>query len=375
MTMTSDEIFMARAIELASRGREHTAPNPCVGAVMVSDGQIVAEGWHHFCGGLHAERECIADARKKGVDMTACTMYVTLEPCNHYGKTPPCTQGIIEAGIRHIVVGARDPNAVAAGGVEFLKEKGITVQTGILERECLDLISDFIVWQKTARPYSIVKMASTLDGRIAGPEGKPEAVSSPESFAQVQNLRAIVGAIIVGGNTLYQDNPGLTCRKPNLPEDFIQPRPVVVTSRLPKADSELTAISSRFKETIFWTDEETACSNVAKRLRAKGIEVTGLPYSENGLNLKLGLEKLRKDHGILRTLCEGGGKLAMSLVSAGLCDELVWFQAPRILGNENGVPVFSGGKAGSMAETVNFRMCSFEKSGPDLKIIFKPEDS
>lgn len=373
--MTNDEIFMAHAVKLASKGRERTAPNPTVGAVMVSDNRIVAEGWHHFCGGLHAERECIADARKKGVDMKKCSMYVTLEPCNHFGKTPPCTAGILEEGIPEIIVGARDPNAVAAGGVEFLKENGVKVRTGILEQECLDLISDFIIWQKTDRPYSIIKMASTLDGRIAGPAGKPEAVSCPESFAEVQNLRAMVGAVIVGGNTLYQDNPSLACRRTDLPEGFVQPRPVFVTSRLPEADSDLQAVSSRFSETIFWTDEKNSQSAAADNLRKKGIEVTGLPYSGNGLNLESGLEKLRSDHGILRTLCEGGGKLAMSFVSAGLCDELVWFQAPRILGNESGIPVFSGSGALSMSETANFRISNCEASGRDLKIIFKPEGS
>lgn len=373
--MTPDEKFMAYAAMLALKGREHTAPNPCVGAVLVQADQIVAEGWHHYCGGLHAERECIADARKKGVDMKKCTMYVTLEPCTHYGRTPPCTEAILKEGIPHIVVGARDPNATAAGGIEFLHKNGVMVHSGILEKECLDLISDFIVWQKTDRAYSIIKMAGTLDGKIAGPQGKQEAVSCPESFADVQNLRAIVGAVIVGGNTFYQDNPTLNCRKKNLPEDFIQPRPVIVTSRLPEATSELTAVSTRFKETIFWTDEKNAKSEAAERLRDKGIEVTGLPYCETGLNLKVGLEKLRSEHGILRTLCEGGGKLAMSFVSAGLADELVYYQTPRILGNEKGISVFSGGAAMNMTETANFRISHFAKSGRDLKIILKPEDN
>lgn len=372
--MKPDERFMARAAELALKGRDRTAPNPCVGAVMVRYGQIVAEGWHRYCGGLHAERECIADARKKGVDMKKCTMFVTLEPCNHHGRTPPCTEAILEEGIPRVVVGARDPNAVAAGGVEHLRKNGVTVETGILERECLDLISDFIVWQNTKRAYSILKMASTLDGKIAGPYGKQEPVSCPESFADVQYLRSLVGAVIVGGNTLYQDNPSLTCRRENLPDGFVQPRPVIVTSRLPEADSELTAIKKRCSETIFWTDEATASGDTAKMLRGKGIEVTGLPYCEKGLNLQVGLEKLRSEHGILRTLCEGGGRLAMSFISSGLADELVYYQAPRILGNESGIPVFSGGGAQSMANATNFRISSFEPSGRDLKIIFKPEE-
>ena len=147
LTTPADAGFMARAVELACRGLGSAAPNPCVGAVLVQDGRIAAEGWHAVYGGPHAEINCLADARAKGVDPADCVLYVTLEPCNHYGKTPPCTQAIVAANVRTLVVGASDPNPdVAGGGIAWLRERGLQVTAGVLAKRCLDLIADFLVW-------------------------------------------------------------------------------------------------------------------------------------------------------------------------------------------------------------------------------------
>ena len=364
---------MTRAVELALRGRNRTAPNPCVGAVMVQDGHIVAEGYHRYCGGLHAERECIADARTKGVDMSQCTMFVTLEPCNHYGKTPPCTEGILQAGIKHIVVGTRDPNPKAAGGLEYLESRGVKVEHGVLEEQCRDLISDFLCWQFTDRAYSILKLACTIDGKIAGATGAQEAVSCPESFQDVQYLRSIVGAVIVGGNTLREDNPSLNCRLNNLPEGFSQPKAVVVTNSLPENPDDYTLTSTRAAETIFWTNALEADTKTAYELRKRGIEVEALPSDEKGLILEPGFKMLREKHDILRTLCEGGGKLALSMAEQELVDEFVMYQAPRILGNIQGRPNFAGSNREMISEAMNMRISRVQQSGRDLKIVFKPE--
>ena len=368
-----DEKFMARAVELAMQGRSRTAPNPTVGAVMVCDGQIVAEGYHMFCGGLHAERECIADAKAKGMDMTKCSMFVTLEPCNHHGKTPPCTESILEAGIPHIVVGTRDPNPKAAGGIEYLESKGVKVDQGVLKEQCKDLISDFLCWQFKDRAYSILKLASTIDGKIAGATGAQEAVSCPESFQDVQLLRSMVGAVIVGGNTLREDNPSLNCRLDPLPEGFRQPKAVVVTNNLPQNHEDYTLTTTRAADTIFWTSAEQAGTETASELKNKGIEVLPLPCNEKGLILEKGFTKLRGDHGILRTLCEGGGKLACSLAEQGLIDEFVMYQAPLIFGNVDGRPNFAGSANVLISEAMDLRVSRVEQSGRDLKIVFKPE--
>ncbi|NDV18852.1 bifunctional diaminohydroxyphosphoribosylaminopyrimidine deaminase/5-amino-6-(5-phosphoribosylamino)uracil reductase RibD [Pseudodesulfovibrio sp. JC047] len=368
---SNDERFMAEAIRLATQGRGATAPNPCVGAVLVDDGRIVARGWHTRCGQLHAERECLANARELGIDPTGMTMFVTLEPCNHHGKTPPCTDAIIEAGIAKVCVGTRDPNPVAAGGVEKLKHHGIQVTVGILEQQCTDLIADFLLWQRSHSPFNIVKMAATLDGKIASRERKPEPVSSPESFARVHALRGMVGAVVVGGTTFYADNPSLTCRLDTLPDDFIQPFGVVVTSRLPEDPASHTLLRDRPEQAIFMTTESAARSTAADRLRSRGSSVWPLPGSPGNLTLAYGFERLRYEKGCHYTLCEGGGTFAMTLIEQGLADELIHFVTPRILGDNLAPAAYSGRASVSMADAVNFRIINTEMTGTDIMLTMR----
>ncbi|WP_264983791.1 bifunctional diaminohydroxyphosphoribosylaminopyrimidine deaminase/5-amino-6-(5-phosphoribosylamino)uracil reductase RibD [Pseudodesulfovibrio portus] len=362
------EHFMRRAIELAYRGRGTTAPNPCVGAVLVRDGKIVAEGYHTRFGALHAERECLADAREKGVAPEGLTMYVTLEPCNHQGKTPPCTEGLIEAKVGTVVVGTRDPNPVAAGGVERLRRHGINVELGVCEQECLDLIGDFLLWQHSHSPYNILKMAATLDGKIASARNEPEPISGPESFARVHKLRSMVGAVVVGGNTFYADNPSLTCRMNDLPAGFIQPLAVVVTSRLPEAPAEHTLLRERSNRTIFMTSDKAARSKQADRLRERGTSVWPLPGEPGRLNLSPGFERLHAEQDCYYTLCEGGGRFAMSLIEQGLADEVVHFLTPRILGDNTAPSAYSGRDNVTMADTRDFRITRTERLGADIML-------
>jgi len=364
---------MAQAVELAYRGRGATAPNPCVGAVLADNGRIVAEGWHTKYGELHAERECLADAQRKGINPEGMTMYVTLEPCNHHGKTPPCTEALIQARIGKVVVGTRDPNPVASGGVENLKSHGIEVNCGVLEKECNDLISDFLLWQNSHSTFNIIKMAATLDGKIASRFRTPEPVSGPESFARVHDLRAQVGAVMVGGGTFYADDPSLTCRKDALPQDFIQPLAVVVTSRLPKNPTDFTLLRKRPERTIFMTTEASAHSPEAERLRQRGTSVWPLAGSPGCLNLSTGFERLRYDMGCHYTLCEGGGQFAMHLIAQGLADELVHFVTPRILGDNAAPAAYSGRNDIPMAEAMNFRIIRVEPTGSDIMLTLRPQ--
>jgi diaminohydroxyphosphoribosylaminopyrimidine deaminase/5-amino-6-(5-phosphoribosylamino)uracil reductase len=363
---------MARAASLARKGRGATAPNPCVGAVLVRDSEVVAEGWHMRYGGLHAERECLLDARSKGVDPRGLTMYVTLEPCNHHGKTPPCTQALIDAGVARVVIGTRDPNPVAAGGIERLTRAGIEVESGVLEGECLDLIADFLLWQGSHSTFNIIKMAATLDGKIASRFRRPEPVSCPESFARVHALRARVDAVIIGGTTFQADDPSLTCRMDPLPRDFIQPYAVVVTSRLPEDPKAHTLTRTRPERTIFMTTDKSARSPEADRLRQRGTSVWPLPGDPGGLNLSIGLERLRYDLGCHTTLCEGGGRFAMECISQGLGDEIVHFMAPRILGDEHAPSVYAGRNGLTMAEAINYRIIDMQASGCDVMLTMRP---
>ncbi len=370
---------MRHAAALALKGREGAAPNPCVGAVLVRHGQIVAEGFHQQYGGPHAEPNCLADAAKKGVNPADCVLYVTLEPCNHHGKTPPCSQAVIASGVRRVVIGCTDPNPdVAGGGIDALRAAGIEVVVGVEEGLCRDLIDEFVLWKTQKRPYSILKMASTLDGKIAARGGRPQPVSCQESMQDVHKLRAQVGAVIVGGNTFYGDNPQLTCRLD--PEGrlrgFCQPLAVVITSKLPKAYSTFNLLRSRPEQVVFWTSEYSAKTPLADELRERGTRIWALPElpgpAGEGLAFAAAYARLREEFGCLRTLCEGGGQLALSLARQGLVDEFVLYLAPRVLGDAEGKSLFSGEAVQSMDQTLGFRLSRTKSCGDDLKLIYKP---
>lgn len=367
--------FMGRAMVLAERGRGRTAPNPCVGAVLVRDNLVVAEGWHTACGQPHAEIEALRDARAKGVDPATCTLYVTLEPCNHQGKTPPCTRAILDAGIREVVVGCADPNPVAGGGADVLRQSGVLVRMGVRERECRDLIADFLVWQTTERPYSILKLATTLDGKIAARDGQAAWISGPASRREVHRLRSWCGAVVVGGGTLRTDNPLLTCRLPEY--DGPQPLAVVVTRSLP-APGGLNLLTSRAGQTIFWTGVAESRSDRATRLTDLGAAVWGLPPWKKdpnlGLDLAEGLRLLRRDRNCHYALSEGGGHLATSLHGQGLVDELRIFQAMKVLGDEQGRSAFAGRQDVSMRECWNFRLLEQDFFENDLFLRLRPEE-
>ncbi len=381
MSLKTKERFMLAAAALAKKGRGRTAPNPCVGAVLVRKGEIAAEGWHQKYGGPHAEIEALSDARRKGVDPALCSLFVTLEPCNHTGKTPPCTQAVLEAGIKHVVVGTRDPNPnVQGGGVEFLRGNGVQVETGVAEQACLDLIADFMVWNLTPATYNILKLASTLDGRIATRTGDSKWVSGEESRQGVHGLRARVGAVVVGGNTFYADNPRLTCRKGQNAKGAAQPLAVVVTSRLPTPDDDFFLLQERARETVFWTSKQASESERADSLRTVGCRVWGLGVWDSpegdvrgGFDFAPGFSRLREECGIWSTLCEGGGGLALSFLAQGLMHEFRLFLAPKVLGDEKAKPLFSGRKTPRMDEAYGFRLAETRASGEDVLLILRPK--
>ncbi len=380
-TLTNREAFMAHAVHVARQGLGPTAPNPNVGAVLVADGRIVAEGFHERFGQPHAEVQCLANARQHGVDASQCELFVTLEPCNHYGKTPPCTRAILEAGIRRVAIGCLDPNPdVAGGGAAFLESNGIQVEVGLLHDECRDLIDDFLVWKNTQRPYVFLKMATTLDGRIACRNGHSSYVTGAPARKYVHELRARVGAVMIGGGTLRADNPGLDVRLQPMPEHANDPLAVIVTRNLPGKGDVLKLIESRPQQTVFLTSNASAQHKNAQRLIDLGVKVIPLPAvveadgKENqdfGLNLEYGLIHLRQKFGIHHVLCEGGGGLAMSLFDSGLVDETLLFQAPKILGDDQAIPVFYGRAPMHMNEALPVRITSIQPIGDDILLTLK----
>lgn len=370
------EPFMREAMTLAERGRWLACPNPTVGAVLVRDGRVLAEGWHHACGEAHAEVDCLRDAAEKGVAPRECTLVVTLEPCNHQGRTPPCTDRILEAGIRRVVIGLRDPNPVAAGGVERLRAAGVEVIEGVCEQECRDLVADFLVWQEKKRPYLLLKLASTLDGRIATRTGHSQWVSCAASRAGVHALRAGIGqaggAIMVGGGTLRADNPRLTARTEQ-GASARQPWACVVTSRLPAVGSDCHLLRERPEQTIFISTPAVAASRLAHELRDLGARVLSVPpLAKGSLDMGSMLAQLYEEIACPYILCEGGGRLALSLLECGLVDEFHLHLAPRILGDNQAVPLFDGRTPLQLDEALQMRISDLRRCGDDVQIVLRP---
>ncbi|MCL1985190.1 MAG: bifunctional diaminohydroxyphosphoribosylaminopyrimidine deaminase/5-amino-6-(5-phosphoribosylamino)uracil reductase RibD [Betaproteobacteria bacterium] len=373
------EPFMDAAIALAEQGRWRACPNPVVGAVLVRDGQIAAQGFHSACGQPHAEVECLRDAAEKGVNPADCTLCVTLEPCNHYGKTPPCTQAIWESGIRRVVVGLRDPHPEAGGGADWLRERGVEVETGVRAQACHDLAADFLVWQQEQRPYLILKLASTLDGRIATRSGHAQWISGEYSRASVHELRAGIGscggAVLIGGNTFYTDNPLLTARP--LPSEGRQPLACILTSRLPHPAKNISLLHQRPGQCVFLCPRGIDASPEAAALRDIGAHVHGLDRApeHQGLDLHAGLRLLQKNHACFYVLCEGGGKLALSLLEQGLVDEFRLHMAPRILGDNAALPLFDGRAPLHMDQSLGMRIASLGMCGEDAHMVLRPSCS
>lgn len=368
---------MLQAVSLARQGKGAAAPNPCVGALLVSfDGQVLAEGYHTACGNPHAEIEALADARSRGVDPAQCILFVTLEPCNHQGRTPPCTRAILQAGINHVVVGHPDPNPDVDGkGMDMLREHGVHVESGVALEECRDLIADFLVWKTTARPFVILKLASTLDGKIATRTGDSCWVTGEAARAEVHRLRSMAQAVMVGGRTFSLDNPRLTCRIPDLP-GANDPLAVIVTSRLPRPDDDRHLLRDRPNRTVFLVPESGLDATRRFELERAGCRVWPIPSASTGsIDLRQGLERLRKELGCLFVLCEGGGKLAMSMAEQACVDEIQLFLAPKILGDDHAASSFSGREVLSMQQALGLRIVESNPVGEDLQIILRPREA
>ncbi len=331
----TDTYYMKTALELAEKGKGWTSPNPMVGAVIVKDGEIAGRGWHEKAGGPHAEVNAIADAagRTRGA-----TMYVTLEPCNHQGQTPPCTEAILEAKISRVVCAMEDPNPdVAGGGSAYLASKGIEVQTGVCENEARRLNEFFIKFVNTRRPFVILKSAATLDGKIAAKSGDSRWVTGPEAREHVHLLRHWVDAILVGVNTVKSDDPSLTARLEN--RSTKDPVRVILDTRLsfPEDARMLTQESSA--RTVIATGGRIDPEK-ARRLENTGARVLRLPAEDSGVDLLPLTEELGK-MGITSLLVEGGSRVSGSFLMAGLVDKICFFYAPKLLGGD-GIPVCSG---------------------------------
>lgn len=358
---------MKRALELAGLGRGRTSPNPMVGAVIVRDGEVVAEGWHKKAGTPHAERHALeaAGEKAKGADI-----YVNLEPCSHHGRTPPCAPALVEAGVARVFIGMRDPNPLVAGrGISILLDAGIQVESGILEQDCLRLNEVFIKHITTGMPFVILKGAMTLDGKIATAGGDSKWITCEESRAFVHRLRGEVDAVLVGSGTMAGDDPSLTSRIGNR---IKTPFRLVLDSRLATApESNFCKLASDGK-TIIVTTESAGCKKASALCDAGCRIVEVSEAAGGGCDLSETLRSLA-GMGITSVMVEGGGEVHFSFLKEKLADKILFFIAPKILGGRNSRTIVGGGGFPSIAESAKLKDVSVTRTGADILVEAYPD--
>ena len=347
------EKYMRRAIELAKNGIGFVNPNPLVGAVIVKNNEIIGEGYHAKYGGLHAERNAIKSCK---VDMTGADMFVTLEPCCHYGKNPPCTDAVIESGIKRVFVGSSDPNPLVAGkGIEILRNHGIEVTEGFLKDECDALNDIFFHYITTKTPYIIMKAAVSLDGKIAAKSGDARWITNEKSRAHSHETRKRVSAIMVGVNTVIADNPMLNCRTEN-PSNPIR---IICDSNLRMLINSKIAQTAKEIPTIIATVSEN--KEKANELQKLGIEIIKTSADNGRVDLKDLMQKLGERQ-IDSVLIEGGGSIHASALKAGLVNKLQIYIAPKIIGGDgkNAVAEMGIEKVNDAAQFKNPKITRFD---------------
>jgi len=367
--MTPDEQFMVQALRLAKRAYGQTSPNPMVGAVLVQDGEVIGRGWHHRAGAPHAEIEALADAARRQRSVSGATVYVTLEPCCTHGRTPPCTEALIRAGVRRVVVAAVDPNPRHAGqGLVRLREAGITVDSGVLEAESNRLNEAFNHWIVHRIPWVTAKSAMTLDGKIATASGQSKWITGPKSRAHAQGLRLGVDAVLVGVETVLADDPSLTVRtQPGFRRPAWHPvklRIILDTRARTPLESRLVSDDGR-ASTLIVVSELADPARIAA-LQAR-VTVIRAPERDGRIDLAWLMPELGR-MGVLHLLVEGGGTVLASFFEAGLVHRIAFFYAPRILGGEESRRSVAGQGFRSLAEAPSLTDVESRRFGEDLFI-------
>ncbi|MFB1073420.1 bifunctional diaminohydroxyphosphoribosylaminopyrimidine deaminase/5-amino-6-(5-phosphoribosylamino)uracil reductase RibD [Vibrio diabolicus] len=352
-----DFAMMSRAIKLARRGIYTTAPNPNVGCVIVRDEEIVGEGYHHRAGEPHAEVHAMRMAGEKAVGATA---YVTLEPCSHYGRTPPCAEGLIKAKVARVVCATVDPNPKVAGrGIQMLRDAGIEVQIGLLEQDALALNPGFIKYMRTGMPFVQLKMAASLDGQSALSNGQSQWITSPAARQDVQRYRAMSGGILSTSKTVIDDNASLNVRWDDLPtsvqaqylrEELRQPVRVILDRQ--------NHLTDALK--LFHTDGERVI------VRSDG-DCIPLLDSADQIDLSTTLKRISDEHHINHLWVEAGATLASAMIKANLVDELIVYLAPKLMGSDGRGLIGALGLS-AMADVIDLNITDVRMVGVDIRI-------
>ncbi len=353
----TDREYMKRAIELARRGQGYTSPNPLVGAVIVKDGKIIGEGYHERYGAPHAERNALNSLSESASD---ATIYVTLEPCCHHGKQPPCTDAIIKSGIRRVIIGSRDPNPLVSGkGTAILRSHGITVEEDFMREECDRLNPVFFHFITTGMPYIVMKYAMTLDGKTATVTGASKWISGEASRHTVHELRHRYRGIMAGSGTVATDDPLLNCRL----DGMRSPVRIICDSRLSiSAESQICRTAGEYDTIIACADADAV---KAEALESMGITVINVPGSDGRVNLNALMKELGSRN-IDSILLEGGGTLNYSMLKENLVNELKVFIAPKIFGGRIAPSPVSGDGVNIPSEAYCFKLDGISVSGEDV---------
>jgi diaminohydroxyphosphoribosylaminopyrimidine deaminase/5-amino-6-(5-phosphoribosylamino)uracil reductase len=359
-----DEKFMRLALRLAKKGQGQTSPNPMVGAVVVRGNTIVGRGYHHRAGEPHAE---ILALRQAGKRTRGATLYLNLEPCDHFGRTPPCTRAILDAGIKRVVSGMKDPNPLVSGrGMRRLRKAGVQVDVGILEKECQDLNAPFRKYITSQNPFVTLKAAASLDGKVATRSGDSRWISSEASRNYVHRLRQAMDAVMVGIGTVLKDDPLLTVRLPE-GERLHKPLRVIVDSRLRiPLDSQLVRTAGQYPTLV--ATSPTASSSKLQRLAKAKVEVLIIKKDAQGHVSLRGLMKELARRGVVSLLLEGGPTVNASAIKEGLVDRLIFFSAPKIIGGQRAPGVIGGEGVLRVKEAKAVKILKVRRIGPDVLV-------
>ena len=347
--------YLEMAIKLAEKGRGKVSPNPLVGCLIIKRGRIVGRGYHKKAGDHHAEVNALKEAGKKAKDSI---LYCTLEPCSHWGKTPPCTEQIVQSGVREIVIGNKDPNPMV-NGYEELKGRGIKSRIGILDEECSKLNEVYLKWMKTKKPFIIVKAAMSLDGKIATKSGDSKYISGKEARKVVHQLRADLDAVMVGSNTVKKDNPELTVRLVR----GENPIKIVIDSKLQISEKAKIVKKEPFKLIILTS--KSANKKKVKALQSKGVRIIQTKLNRGKIDLKEAMKELGK-HDITSIMIEGGAVLNAEAIRAGIVDKMLFFISPKMIGQ--GPAAVGDLGITQVDKALKLKNIDFKKIGKDILV-------
>ncbi len=362
LTEKKTEIFMRRALELALKGQGRTSPNPMVGAVVVKKGRVVGEGYHRKSGLPHAEIEAL---RKAGDKARGADLYVNLEPCCHFGKTPPCTEAILSAGVRRVIAGMRDPNHLVSGkGFRQLKKNGVQVVTGVLRKECERLNEIFIKFVQTGHPFVVLKTAISLDGKIATRSGESQWITGAKAREKVHHIRNEVDAIVAGAGTIVKDDPFLTTRLKKKSAIVKHPVRVILDNEF-LVPLKSNVFKNADTQRVFYVTGKGLPASRRKELTRRGIDILVLKENKGKVDLKCLMQALG-DQDITSVLIEGGGEVNASALDAGIVDKLMVFIAPVLIGGKDAPGPLGGKGIRRLADAFKIKNMTVNPIGNDL---------